>query len=105
MLNRENMGPVPLIRKFGISMSGVGALFALMNFYVARHIDCDDCAIKWGVPFPFRQSDGYATAPRFLWVGLIENLAVMLVIAAVIVLVWNLVRNLRRANSFHEKAG
>jgi hypothetical protein len=93
------MGPVSLFRKFGVSTSGVGFLFALVNSYVARHIDCDDCAIKGGVPFPFRQSEGFATTPRFLWVGLIENLAVILVIAAVIALVWNWVGNLRRANS------
>lgn len=80
-----------LIRKFGISISSVGFLFALKNLYIARHLDCNDCATEWGVPFPFRQSEGFATAPRFLWVGLIENFAVILVIATVIVLVWSLV--------------
>jgi hypothetical protein len=74
-------------------------LFAFTNSYVGNHIFCDDCAIKWGIPFPFRQAEGFATAPRFLWVGLMEDFAVLLVIAAVIVLVWNVVGNLRKANS------
>jgi hypothetical protein len=90
------MGVVSLIRKFAISMSGVVVLFALTNSYVARHIYCDDCAIKWGIPFPFRQSEGFVTAPRFLWVGLIENFALILVITAVVVLVWSWVGKLAR---------
>jgi hypothetical protein len=42
-----------------------------------------------GDSIPFRQSEGFTTASRFLWIGLIENFALILVIAAVIALVWS----------------
>ncbi len=45
---------------------------------------CNDCALKYGFPFPFRQTEGYSTSPRFLWLGLVGDLAIAIAIAAAI---------------------
>jgi len=83
---------MPLIRKCAITLSTIGLLFALINSYVGKHIsDCSDCAIKWGVPFPFRQSEGFATSPHFLWLGLMQDFALVLGVVAVVVLVWKVI--------------
>jgi hypothetical protein len=79
------------IRRCGISILAVGLLFALVNlFHFWRYVsECYDCAIKWGIPFAFRQSEGFATGPRFLWPGLIEDFAFVLTTTLVAVLAWN----------------
>ncbi len=76
-----------LIRKCGIGILTVGLLFTLVNLlYFSRYVGvCYDCFIKWGVPFPFRQSEGFATAPRFLWAGLMEDFALVITVAVLAV--------------------
>jgi hypothetical protein len=80
------------IRRCGISILAMGLLFAFANlFYFWRHgsyNDCNDCATRWGVPFPFRQTEGFATAPRFLWLSLMEDFALIFVSAIAAVSVW-----------------
>jgi hypothetical protein len=39
--------------------------FAAMQILPSlRAVDCNDCAWKYGFPFSFRQTEGFATAPR-----------------------------------------
>jgi hypothetical protein len=78
------------IHRCGISILAAGLLFVCVNFfYFWRYGDCNDCAVKLGVPFPFWQSEGFATASRFLWPGVKEDFAFVLAIAVVAIFAWS----------------
>ena len=79
------------VRRCGISILAVGVLFVLVNsFLLWRYVSCcADFGIKWGFPFQFRQTETFATSPRFLWLGLIEDFAFVLIVAVVVALAWS----------------
>ena len=58
-----------------------------------RALDCNDCALKYGFPFHFRQTEGFATGPRFLWVGLTGDLAIALAVAVTLMWAVRLIRS------------
>jgi len=65
-----------------LSIATVLSFGAMQSFQWWRAVDCNDCALKYGFPFAFRQTEGYATGPRFLWAGLAGDLAIALAVAA-----------------------
>jgi hypothetical protein len=66
-----------------LSIATVLSFGAMQSFRWWGAVHCYDCSLKYGFPFNFRQTEGYATAPRFLWAGLAGDLAIALVVSAV----------------------
>jgi hypothetical protein len=69
-----------------VSVATVLSFAAMQILPWLRALDCNDCALKYGFPFSFRQTEGFATAPRFLWSGLMGDLLVA--IALGVALMW-----------------
>jgi hypothetical protein len=79
-----------LIRRSVFIILAIAILFSLANLFdFWRYGRCFDCEIELGIPFPFWRSGGYATAPRFLWPGLMQDFAFVLVITVAAVSVWS----------------
>jgi hypothetical protein len=58
-----------------ISFIVVGGAFVCLNSW--NVLECDDCMIPRGRPFPYRITEGYATPPRVLWGGLAADVAML----------------------------
>ena len=57
--------------------------FAAMQFLPwLRVLGCNDCALRYGFPFSFRQTEGFGTAPRLLWPGFMGDLLVAIALGA-----------------------
>jgi hypothetical protein len=56
-----------------LSFGAVGIAFIWLNSW--NVLPCWDCAVRRGRPFAYKITEGFVTAPRILWPGLLADLA------------------------------
>lgn len=85
-----------------LSIVTVWSLGAMQSFQWWHAVNCYDCSLKYGFPFAFRQTEGYATGPRFLWAGLVGDLAIAVVVAAAFMWTVQLTRQNKNSPQLHK---
>ena len=72
---------------FGIGFVSGLAYFVSANFESYRNVDrssCYDCFVFLGFPFDLYQTGGFAGPTTFLWPGLIADIAIAMLVSAIV---------------------
>ena len=79
------------VYRYGVSVVAACSAFVAANIDKFLYHGCDDCLVRYGVPFTFpEEGSGWGfSVRRVVWVGAAADLVVLLIVSAAIAISWN----------------
>jgi len=73
---------------YGVCLTSSACVLGVLNNPMFWRHDCYDCFAPHGIPFVYYHEGGFAGGARFVWAGVMGNIAISLAMTTLLAIVW-----------------